>query len=767
MRSGSNSFHGTANGDYENPSFQGNNITTALAGPPNNLKVSNPLQSPGYYDYSVGIGGRIIRDKLWFYGAISNQIVTQGTVNGFAKPDAAGCWTCSDAVIAHIHTTVPQYDGKVSYQLTRSTQLIAAAIYSVKRIPTFGVSATTPAPSTNDQTAPQWVWKGEVQSTISSRLLFDASMGLGGYHVNYRDVLGSTMKQYGYDGSDTDVAGDPSQEELSTKLVTGPSISDNNRPQWRYEMNASMSFVPSAPHWGGTHQFKFGTTEDWEVAGTAFLKDRPSGDYQLYFSKGLPNEINVYNYPFPNSINHLHSQAGYVTDTYTRKRVTINAGVRFERYNNFYPTQSKPAGQFAVLFPAQTFQGQDVLVWKDIVPRVGVSWDVKGDGKTVIKAFGGIFGDTMGDLWANGFNPDAQNTDLFTWTGPCYLGPTGNYAFEYDEYKCDVNPTFLAGLTPATPLCTAAPTGTVPCLVSTAGGLTQLPNPNLEQNKTREYDVKLERQLGPDIALNVTYVYHALYDLYDSGPSNGVAGGGTGINVGRPLSSYTAVATFADTGNGSVPGNIVSVATYPTGAPCNLVCTNNENLNNPHDRPDVYHTLAFSVTKRNPKKWDALASFWVTKNHAWIQALPSNPNDELFPIDNTWNWEARADTSYTLPKGFIVSGLFRSSSGQPGQRTEVFTGTGINGQKLNQGSVTLRMGPFGQFRGPVIEVLNMKVAKRFRLGESRTLEGNFQLYNILNSSSAVATTRLTGSTFGVVSSIESPRIAEIGATFSF
>lgn len=71
MKSGGNTFHGDVQGDYENPSFQGNNITSALAAPPNNLKFGNPLEDTGYYDYAGDIGGYAIKDKVWFYGGYS------------------------------------------------------------------------------------------------------------------------------------------------------------------------------------------------------------------------------------------------------------------------------------------------------------------------------------------------------------------------------------------------------------------------------------------------------------------------------------------------------------------------------------------------------------------------------------------------------------------------------------------------------------------------------------------------------------------------
>jgi hypothetical protein len=138
-------------------------------------------------------------------------------------------------------------------------------------------------------------------------------------------------------------------------------------------------------------------------------------------------------------------------------------------------------------------------------------------------------------------------------------------------------------------------------------------------------------------------------------------------------------------------------------APCaSTGCTSNEILNTPASRPDVYSTVEFAVTRRGSKRWNAATSFWMTKDHRWINGLANlagSPNDNSYPIDDTWNWEARGNFTYNLPKGFRLSSFFRAQSGAWGQRTEVFTGTGINGQTLNQGSVTMKMGPFGQYRG--------------------------------------------------------------------
>jgi hypothetical protein len=187
-----------------------------------------------------------------------------------------------------------------------------------------------------------------------------------------------------------------------------------------------------------------------------------------------------------------------------------------------------------------------------------------------------------------------------------------------------------------------------------------------------------------------------------------------------------------------------------------------EVMNAPGNRPDTYNTFEAAVTKRYSKRWNLQGSFWITKNHEWIQAVVPTPNDALFPIDNTWNWEARASGIYNLPWGFEVSGFYRAQSGLPGQRTESFSSP-----LLLQGSVTLRMEPFGAERGPMISITNVKVAKNFTFKERWKYQINFQVFNMFNTSDATSTSYLTGATFLHPTGIVSPRVARIGMQFSF
>lgn len=738
LKSGSNAFHGSARGAYESPRWQGNNITPELAA--QGITNTNPIVDPGYYDDLLDLGGRVIRDKLWFYGAYSNQAVTQGQIGFVAAPNADGCWfaTCGGTTPATVHTDLPSLSGKVSYQLNSKTKLIASDMYAIKHLSVNGGSTTVPLPSSMYQRQPGSAWKGEVQSAASSHLLFDAIFGHGGYHVNY--IAQPAFNVIGYPNG-TDVPGNASSRETTNNLVYGPAVSVPDRPQNRYELKGSVSYIPSGTHLGGTHQLKLGTTEDWEIASTRILQDKQAGDYQLQFTRGVPSQIVIYNFPFSNSTNTLLSQAVYLTDSYTVKRVTINAGVRWERYHNFYPEQTKEAGQFSNIFPAKTYPRTDVLTWIDTVPRAGAAWDVMGNGKTVVKGSFGLFGDTMGDLYANNFNPNAQATQTYAWTGPCVVTPYKNDTF--NNTSCDVTPAFLATLPGLTPL-------------SATGGINSVINPDLKQNKTYEYTARLERQLVPNVALSLGWIYHKVENNYNNT-----------LQYLRPYETWvpaTPAAPFLDD-----KGNPVTIYTYPAsevGAAFNVL----KAVNAPLDRSDVFHSFEIAATKRYSKKWTGAASFWTTKNHQWIVTpgglgnTPQSPNDDRFPLINTWDWEARANVTYNLPLDIAFSSSYRAQSGQAGQRTQVFTAPAT---VLRQGSVTLRMGEFGEFRAPAVQIVALKAAKIFPAGGGRRMEVSFQLFNAFNSSAATSTTYLTGTQFGTVTGITSARVARVGASFTF
>ena len=77
----------------------------------------------------------------------------------------------------------------------------------------------------------------------------------------------------------------------------------------------------------------------------------------------------------------LWTYAAYADDSFRiNQRVTLSLGLRLDRYVPFLPEQDGPAG--TQHFP----EVNPILVWNNFGPRLGVSMDLFGDAKTVLKA---------------------------------------------------------------------------------------------------------------------------------------------------------------------------------------------------------------------------------------------------------------------------------------------------------------------------------------------------------------------------------------------
>jgi hypothetical protein len=112
-------------------------------------------------------------------------------------------------------------------------------------------------------------------------------------------------------------------------------------------------------------------------------------------------------------------------------------------------------------------------------------------------------------------------------------------------------------------------------------------------------------------------------------------------------------------------------------------------------------------------------------------------------IDNPYQHRIKVNGSYPIPWDFRVAAVFQSVPGATIGATTAFSTTAIApslGRPLSGGTRTATIDmlqPLTNF-GPRVNQLDVRLTRTFKLGGNRRIQGNFDIYNITNSSTVVS-----------------------------
>ncbi len=499
IKSGGNDLHGSAVAYGSGGGLEGDNISDELAAAGIRLPALHTVQ-----DFAGTLGGRIVRNKLWFFGGARYEKVERDILDAF-DPDGTPITNIKKG---------NYYFGKLSNQLSTGNRL-TGFYHWTNDYELRNASKFVPRESMEEKDNPVTIAKGEWQTVRGNALVASVQYG----RWNFRGP--------GYESA----PGKVSTTDIATLFVTGNNFSINGRDQddHRDHTKAVVSYY-KPDLLKGNHEFKLGFDHLYSSFNDGYgaIGENNQNGYQLVFNNGAPFQLNTRNTP-AKGLNYSKYFGIYGQDSWTlARRLTLNLGLRFDHESAYAPDQCREASAFSV---AQCFDEFHLNTFNSLGPRVHAAFDVMGDGKTVVKGGYGRFNqlrELQPDLTSINLNGPATTT----WD---WHDTNGNKLYEAGEVNLNPQGSDFRSVT------------------GIGGNVNGLVNPNEKQPKTDEFSGTLERELVANTAVRVTGVYthnlnsYVLSDIsregqytipitnLDPGPDGRL---GTGDDTGKSFTYY-------------------------------------------------------------------------------------------------------------------------------------------------------------------------------------------------------------------------------------
>ena len=723
-KSGGNEYHAKIYLDYQNKNIQRSNIDDSQTflcpgGLCGDLQPSDLNRLENYYDLNGDVGGYLKKDKIWWYTSLRNQNVKVALPNFPVKA---------------FETDLRNVTAKGTYAVSQNNKITGYGQWARKqqpnRLDTFRIGATAARHESADSTWKQSYWAHT-------------------YKVGYESVLSDSVfaeirgGQFKYVWPNFRYTEDPAFADVGTNLVSGGNRDGWFRTPSRNQVAGSLSYFTSGA--AGDHNIKVGGewfretfTDERGVGVNGVLPD----DLLHILNNGNPQEIYLFQTP-STSEQGLLTLGLYVQDSWrVSNRLTFNLGLRFDRYKSFLPPQEgPPVGPFndtQVSYP----EVGNLNTFNHAVPRLGLVYDLTGQGRTVLKANYGLY------YW----NPGASGLGAS-------VNP--NSADWYRRYRWSDQAT-CAGCIAGDRMYQPGEEGV---LIDQRGGTASTLDPNIKNTRTDEISGWVEHELAPGLAISGGYVYRSIDNFRAI------------LNANRPLDAYNIPIAIRDPGPDGRLGTSDDGADIPGfNLDPDALAAGVSNITTNLPGKGEYHTVEISATKRQTGKWSLQGSFsqrW-NKDHDTayfgnnLRALttPSTPNDLINTDGGRYNftmWTMKINGSYDAPYGIRITPALRFQQGQPFGRT--FLAGAANG--INYGTQRILAESITTQRQDDILILDVRVEKFFRFSAGRRVGVFGDVYNLTNSDAAQNITWNSGSAYLRPVSIIGPTIARIGLKLDF
>lgn len=754
-KSGTDVFRGSGRYYVTDDALQSDNITEeARAG---GVGAGAPIQN--IQDRGFELGGPIVKGRAWYWGSYGSQDIKVGVV-GFYKntptcrPGGVGLdprTTPTDVLRGCLETdltTLNNYNWKLTLVPFTNNRFNFQNTWAEKVRNARDAADTRPIETTRRQkavsseygafgwlTGPSPFWKASDQHIISDRWLVDVMWS----HLGNNFVLDF------HEDSLADVQ--PSLETSTNTWGRSYQRSVSVRPTNSFDI-VSNYFLPGKL--GGDHAFKFGYR--WRNAHS--ISDQHwGGNIVARFTNGVANAADIYRDGYSES--HLDTHAFYLQDTYTRNRLTVNLGFRVDRQDDEAVAANVPANPlFPDIMPAVSFPGADAgVVWTDFSPRVGLTYDIQGNGRSIVSASYATYygqlgpGDLSGELAATG-----TVSVRYPWTDL-----NGDRFVQREEVDISGTPlSRSAAYDPANPANFRS---------------AAIVDPDILNDRTREFIVGFDRQIGGVMAVGASYIWRK-YDRF-RWEDRYVADEAGNYLRDWTSADYRAITT---TPTGCPPGARCETYTYyepMSPLPSTYIYTNVP------DRWRDFNGFEVTFTKRMADRWSLNAS-WAYNDAVDVWNSPASyedptctvtscPGEQIYApeaggsgIDNVFinaKWLFKLSGVYQLPWNVNVAAAWNARQGYP------FPPAIRTPNRANSGGqADVLLDPLGDIRHPNFHQVDLRVDKRFYVNRL-SICPTFEVFNVGNASTVLARRRLqAASNANQISGIVAPRVARLGVS---
>jgi hypothetical protein len=452
----------------------------------------------------------------------------------------------------------------------------------------------------------------------------------------------------------------------------------------------------------------------------------------------------------------LRAELGlYVQDKWTMKQLTLSGGLRFDYFSTYFP--DTPIGP-GPLVPTRNFviPQYEWYNWKDFSPRISAVYDLRGNGRTALKANIGRYvlaGDnTVGNVFSI-----LANTVTRSWTD-------ANLNYVPD---CDL-------LTPGQQDLRAAG-GDFCGQISDARFGTQVPSTSFDPNVLGgwgkrgynwEVSAGVQHELTNRVGLDVSY-FRRLYGNFTVTDNRAVS-----ASDYSPYSITAPVDSRLPDGGGTAVSGLFDLNPNKVGQVDNYV-TFSDNFG-----PQIEHWNGVDVTVNARPRQGVLLQGGVstgrtsTDNCVIRAQVPEvgavNP---FCHVDTNFLTQVKLLGTYTVPRVDVqVSATYQSLPGPQVTANYIALNSSIQpslGRPLSGGAAnaTINIVEPGTVYGERLNQLDLRFAKLVRIARAKA-SLNFDLYNIMNAN-AVTSQNNNFAAWQVPLSILDARLFKMSVQFDF